>query len=199
MTEPGPLVVTAFGGAALSSPQRIRQAALRLATTHDAPASVVGVLSAMAGTTDDLLELAARVSPAPEPRELDMLVSTGERITCALCAMALLDLGKRAVSLTGSQAGIVTDGAHGAAAIVDVRPARIRAELAEGAIVLVAGFQGVSTGAEVTTLGGGTRATAVALARALGASRCELVDDPEGPGSALPLAKTDALPLERIS
>jgi aspartate kinase len=196
---PAPLVVLAFDGAALSSPDRIRRAARRLAAAQDGHAGVIGVLSAMGGTTDDLLDLAGSVSPHPQPRELDMLVSTGERITCALCAMALLDLGLRAVSLTGSQAGIVTDGAHGGAAIVDVRPDRVRAELDGGAVVLVAGFQGVSTGAEVTTLDGGTRATAIALARALHADRCELVTaDPDGPGEPLPLAKDEALQLERI-
>jgi aspartate kinase len=161
----------------------------------------VAVVSAMEGETDDLLDLARRVSPVPQPRELDMLVSTGERIACALCAMALLDLGKRAVSLTGSQAGIVTDTVHGAATIVDVRPGRILAELSAGAIVLVAGFQGVSTGSEVTTLGrGGARASAIALARALGAARCELVeDDPEGAATDLVRAGTPALPLEPIA
>jgi aspartate kinase len=178
-----PLVVMAFEGPALSTPDRIRAAAQRLAAAHDEPAAVVAVLSAMGGTTDDLLELAGLVSQAPDPRELDMLVSTGERISCALCAMALLDLGKSAVSLTGSQAGIVTNAVHGAATIVDVRPDRVQAELAAGAIVLVAGFQGVSGNSEVTTLGpGGTRASAIALAAALDATRCELVaGDPGGP------------------
>ncbi len=182
MTARLPVVVTAFEGAALSTPERIRSVARRLAAVHDEPAAVLAVLSAMGGTTDDLLELASLVAETPDLRELDMLVSTGERISCALCAMALLDLGKRAVSLTGSQAGIVTDDAHGAATIVDVRPDRVRSELAAGAIVLVAGFQGVSLGSEVTTLGaGGTRASAIALATALGAIRCELVaDDPDG-------------------
>jgi aspartate kinase len=181
VTRDLPVAVTAFDGGALGTPERVREAARRLALAHDEPVAVVGVLSAMGGTTDDLLRLAATVSPTPHPRELDMLVSTGERISCALCAMALLDLGKRAVSLTGSQAGIVTDATHGAATIVDVRPERIRSELAAGAIVLVAGFQGVSPGFEVTTLGpGGTRATAVALAAALGAGRCEVVTNADG-------------------
>jgi aspartate kinase len=177
-----PLFVMAFESPALSTPDRIRAAARRLAAAHDEPGAVVGVLSAMGGTTDDLLELAGMVSDTPDLRELDMLVSTGERISCALCAMALLDLGKRAVSLTGSQAGIVTDAVHGAATIVDVRPDRVRSELAAGVVVLVAGFQGVSVGSEVTTLGpGGTRVSAIALATALGALRCELVaDDPDG-------------------
>lgn len=194
-----PLIVTAFERAALSSPERIRAAARRLAAMHDEPAAVVGVLSAMGGTTDDLLALARRVSDDPDPRELDMLVTTGERIACALCAMALLDLGKHAVSLTGSQAGIVTDSTHGGgASIVDVRPDRVRAELATGAVVLVAGFQGVSTQAEVTTLDGGARASAIALARSLGADRCEVVtDDPEGPADLLRPARVAPLPLER--
>ena len=194
-----PVVVIAFDGAALSSPARVRAAARRLAATRDEPAAVVGVLSAMGDAGDDLLDLAHRVSPTPDPRELDLLVSTGERITSALCAMALLDLGRRAVSLTGSQAGIVTDGVHGAATIVDVRPDRIRSELGAGAIVLVAGFQGVSTRSEVTTIRGGAPASAVALARALGARRCELVaGDAEAPAQLLPLAEEHPLPLERI-
>ena len=190
-----PLVVKAFEGPALSTPERIRAAARLLAVAHDEPAAVVGVLSAMGGATDDLLELARLVSETPDPRELDMLVSTGERIACALCAMALLDLGKRAVSLTGSQAGIVTDAAHGGATIVDVRPGRIHSELNAGAIVLVAGFQGVSAGSEVTTLGpGGTRASAIALAQALGASRCELVaaDPAAHPATLLPAVNAAA-------
>jgi aspartate kinase len=193
------LVVIAFDAEALSSPESVRRAARRLAATHDEPAAVVAVLSAMGHTTGDLAALAASVSGRPHPRELDMLVSTGERITCALCAMGLLDVGKRAVSLSGSQAGIVTDGSHGAATIIEIRPDRIQAELAEGAIVLVAGVQGVSESAEVTVLDGGVTATAIALAHALGATRCELVShDPDE--AARPLGATGGapLPLERV-
>src|SRR5690606_38645935 len=138
-------------------------------------ANVVAVLSARGKTTDELVALAAEISDAPDPREMDMLLSTGERISCALCAMAINDLGHRAISLTGSQAGIVTDTSHTKAKIVDVRADRIRRALDEGMIVLVAGFQGVSTNHDVTTLGrGGSDTTAVALAAAIGADVCEI-------------------------
>ena len=136
---------------------------------HETGRRVVGVVSAMGKTTDQLVALAAEVSPRPHPREMDMLLSTGERISAALCAMAIEDLGHRAVSLTGSQAGIVTDTVHTKAKIVEIRPRRIDEALARGEIVLVAGFQGVSTAYDVTTLGrGGSDTTAVALAAALG-------------------------------
>ncbi len=154
---------------------------------RDAGHRVVGVLSAMGDSTDELLALAREISPDPQERELDMLVSVGERISCALAAMALIDLGYDAVSLTGSQAGIVTDTRHGRAKIVEVRARRIHEALDRGAIVLVAGFQGVSTDAEVTTLGrGGSDTTAVALAAALGAEVCEILTDVEGVFSADP-------------
>src|ERR687884_557442 len=138
-----------------------------------AVARVVAVLSAMGSTTDELLDLAHQISETPDPRELDMLVSVGERISCALCAMAIHDLGHEAISLTGSQAGIVTDTSHGKAKIVDVRARRIHEALDRGEIVLVAGFQGVSTDYDITTLGrGGSDTTAVALAAAPRAESC---------------------------
>jgi aspartate kinase len=141
----------------------------------------------MGSTTSELLELARDVSPRPHERELDMLVSVGERASCALTAMAIVDLGHDAVSLTGSQEGIVTDAAHGQARIVEVRPRRVQEALERGAIVLVAAFQGVSTDSEVTTLGrGGRDATAVALAAALDADACELLEDVDGIRSAPP-------------
>jgi len=174
-----------FGEQAVADVDGIRAVARRLVDVREAGHGVVGVLAAMGSTTSELLELARQVSPRPHERELDMLVSVGERAACALTAMAVVDLGHDAVSLTGSQAGIVTDSAHGGARIVEVRPQRVQQALERGAIVLVAGFQGVSTGSEVTTLGpGGRDATAVALAAALGADACELLDDVDGVRSA---------------
>ena len=148
---------------------------------------MVGVLSAMGDTTDELVELAHRMSGDPKPRAVDMLISVGERISCALAEMAIEDLGHQPISLTGSQAGIVTDTVHGKAKIVDVRAWRIQEALDEGRIVLVAGFQGVSTDHEVTTLGrGGSDMTAVALAAALGAESCEICTDVDGVYTADP-------------
>ena len=143
------LVVMKFGGTSVGTPERLRAVAARLAAAREKGRRVVAVLSAMGHTTDELLDLAHAVSPRPHPRELDMLVSVGERVSCALAAMALIDLGHDAVSLTGSQAGIVTDTVHGKAKIVEVRAKRIHEMLDRGRIVLVAGFQGVST--ETTT------------------------------------------------
>ncbi len=194
------VVVMKFGGSSVADPEKLKSVAGRLAREHSSGHRVVGVLSAMGKTTDDLLALAAEVSPAPHPRELDMLVSTGERISCALAAMALHDLGHEAISLTGSQAGIVTDTVHGKAKIVEVRARRIHEALDEGKIVLVAGFQGVSTAFEVTTLGrGGTDTTAVALAAALGADRCEIYTDVRGVFSADPRLVPAAKQLRRVS
>src|SRR5207253_10005078 len=154
--------------------------------------------SAMGHTTDELLDLARQISDTPDPRELDMLVSVGERISCALCAMAIHDLGHEAISLTGSQAGIVTDTVHGKAKIVEVRARRQHDELEADRIVLVAGFQGVSTELEVTTLGrGGSDATAVALASALGGA-CEIFTDVEGVFTADPRIVPGALKLPKI-
>src|SRR4051812_49582241 len=160
-------VVMKFGGTSVAGPERLRNVARRLVAAREAGHRVVGVLSAMGDTTDDLIALAHQISAHPHPREYDMLVSVGERISNALCAMAIRDLGHEAVSLTGSQAGIVTDTSHGKAKIVEVRARRLHEELDKDRIVLVAGFQGVSTELEVTTLGrGGSDATAVALAAA---------------------------------
>src|SRR4051795_11811853 len=165
------LVVMKFGGTSVGDTQKIKDVARRLAAARESGYRVVGVLSAMGHQTDELIRLAEEISARPNAREYDMLVSTGERISNALCAMAIHDLGHEAVSLTGSQAGIVTDTVHGKAKIVEVRAQRIHDALEQDKIVLVAGFQGVSTGTnEVTTLGrGGSDTTAVALAAALGA------------------------------
>jgi aspartate kinase len=193
------LVVMKFGGTSVGDTQKIKSVAARLVAAREAGHRVVGVLSAMGDTTDELIRLAHEVSPHPHPREYDMLVSVGERISNALCAMAIRDLGHEAVSLTGSQAGIVTDTSHGKAKIVEVRARRLHAELDSDRIVLVAGFQGVSTELEVTTLGrGGSDATAVALASALGGA-CEIFTDVEGVFTADPRVVRDALKLPRIS
>ncbi len=180
-------VVMKFGGTSVADPEKIRRVAERMVAAKVAGARVVGVCSAMGLHTDELLALAYEVSPRPNPRELDMLVSVGERITGALAAMAISDLGHDAISLTGSQAGIVTDTVHGKAKIVDIRGRRIHEALDAGKVVLVAGFQGVSTDYDVTTLGrGGSDMTAVALAAAVGADACEIYTDVDGVFTADP-------------
>ncbi len=194
------LVVMKFGGSSVADTAKIKEVARRLARAREEGQRVVGVLSAMGDTTDELIRLAHEVSPRPQPREYDMLISVGERISNALCAMALHDLGHEAISLTGSQAGIVTDTAHGKAKIAEIRAARINDALDAGKVVLVAGFQGVSADShDVTTLGrGGSDATAVALAAALGGA-CEIFTDVEGVFTADPRIVPDALKLRTIS
>jgi aspartate kinase len=193
-------VVMKFGGTSVGDPERLAAVARRLVAAREAGHRVVGVLSAMGHTTDELVALAHRISPAPKPRALDMLVSVGERITCALAEMAIEDLGRDAISLTGSQAGIVTDTVHGKAKIVEIRARRIHEALDDDRIVLVAGFQGVSTDLEVTTLGrGGSDATAVALAAALGADTCEIYTDVEGVFTADPRLVPGARKLHAVS
>jgi aspartate kinase len=193
-------VVMKFGGTSVAGAERLKKVAQRLVGARDEGNRVVGVLSAMGDTTDDLISLAHEVSAAPRPRELDMLISVGERISCALAAMAIHDLGHEAISLTGSQAGIVTDTTHTKAKIVDVRARRIHEALDEGKIVLVAGFQGVSTAFEVTTLGrGGSDTTAVALAAALGAENCEIYTDVDGVFTADPRVVPRARKLHAVS
>jgi aspartate kinase len=193
-------VVMKFGGTSVADAERLKRAAGRIVRAKEAGYDVVAVLSARGKTTDELVASAEEVSTTPDPREMDMLLSTGERISCALCAMAINDLGHRAISLTGSQAGIVTDTVHTKARILDVRADRIRAALAEGSIVLVAGFQGVSTSYDVTTLGrGGSDTTAVALAAALDAEVCEIYTDVAGVYSADPRVVPDARKLPVVS
>src|SRR6185437_11636110 len=174
-------VVMKFGGSSVADAEKVKRVARRLVDAKERGLRVVGTVSAMGKTTDGLISLAYEVSPDPEPREMDMLLSTGERISCALVAMAINDLGHEAVSFTGSQAGIETDAAHTKAKITAIRAHRVEAALDEGQIVLVAGFQGVSPQTkDVTTLGrGGSDATAVALAAALGAA-CEIYSDVPG-------------------
>jgi aspartate kinase len=194
------IVVMKFGGTSVADPEKIRRVAARLVATKRAGARVVAVVSAMGYHTDELVDLARQVSPAPKPRELDMLISVGERISCALVAMAISDLGTDAVSLTGSQAGIVTDTRHGKAKIVEVKAHRIHAALDDDRIVLVAGFQGVSTDYDVTTLGrGGSDTTAVALAAALGADACEIYTDVDGVFTADPRVVGEAQKLHAVS
>jgi len=200
LRTPG-LVVMKFGGTSVGDTDKLKAVARRLVAAHEQGAKVVAVLSAMGSTTDELIRLAHEVSPQPHPREYDMLVSTGERISNALCAMAIHDLGHEAVSFTGSQAGIVTDGSHTKAKIVEVRGQRIHEALEEDRIVLVAGFQGVSTSThDVTTLGrGGSDTTAVALAAALGADACEIFTDVPGIFTADPRIVPNALKLDAIT
>ena len=194
------LVVQKFGGTSVAGPERLKAVAQRLVAAHEQGHDVVGVLSAMGQATDDLIELAHQVSAAPHPRELDMLLSVGERISCALAAMAIHDLGHTAISLTGSQAGVVTDTEHTRAKVLEIRPRRIHDALAQGAIVLVAGFQGVSTANEVTTLGrGGSDATAVALAAVLEADVCEIYTDVDGIYTADPRIVPSARKLAALS
>src|SRR5947208_4185098 len=182
-----------FGGTSVADPAKIKDVARRLVDARAAGIRVVAVLSAMGHTTDELVDLAHEVSRRPKPRELDMLISVGERISCALAAMAIHDLGAEAISLTGSQAGIVTDTMHGRAKIVDVRARRIHEALDQDRIVLVAGFQGVSTDFDITTLGrGGSDTTALALAAALGAGVWQTYTDAEGGVTAGPRLAPEA-------
>jgi aspartate kinase len=201
MPDQSDIVVMKFGGTSVAGPDQIKRAAARIVAAREAGSRVIAVLSARGSTTDELTAQAFEISPRPQPRELDMLLSTGERQSCALCAMAIHDLGHQAISLTGSQAGIVTDSSHTKARILDVRADRIREALDEDRIVLVAGFQGVSTDSrDVTTLGrGGSDTTAVALAAALEAGMCEIYTDVSGVFSADPRIVADARKLPQVS
>jgi aspartate kinase len=194
------LVVQKFGGTSVASADRIRSVAQRIVDTYNAGSGVIAVVSAMGSTTDELVDLAQQVSPKPHPRELDMLLTAGERVTMALVAMAIQDLGVAATSLTGSQAGILTTGKHGQAEIVEIRADRVRTALEESKVVIIAGFQGVDPDSkDVTTLGrGGSDATAVALAAALSADRCEIYTDVDGVYTADPRVVSDAKKLDEL-
>ena len=196
-----PIVVQKYGGSSLADAEGIKRVARRITETRRGGNDVCVVVSAMGDTTDELMDLAQEVSPLPPPRELDMRVTAGERISMALVAMAIHDLGFTARSFTGSQAGVITDEEHGKAKIIDVTPGRITSALADGHIVIVAGFQGVSqTTKEITTLGrGGSDTTAVALAAALGADVCEIYSDVDGVFTADPRIAPKASKLDRIS
>src|SRR3954469_17087543 len=195
------LVVQKYGGSSVSDAERIKRVAERIVETKKAGHDVCVVVSAMGDTTDELLELAQQVSPLPPGRELDMLLTAGERISMALLAMAIQSLGLSARSFTGSQAGVITDSSHGRARIIDVTPGRITEAIAKGHIAIVAGFQGVSQDTkDITTLGrGGSDTTAVALAAALGAEVCEIYSDVDGVYSADPRIVPNARKLSRIS
>jgi len=195
------LVVQKYGGSSVGDAERIKHVAKRIVARRRAGDDVVVVVSAMGDTTDELIDLAEQVTPLPHPRELDMLLTAGERISMALLAMAIANLGHEARSYTGSQAGVITDSAHGKARIIDVTPGRIRTALDDGAVVIVAGFQGVSQDTkEITTLGrGGSDTTAVALAAALGADVCEIYTDVDGVFSADPRIVPSARRLPSIT
>jgi aspartate kinase len=188
-----PTVVQKYGGSSVADVTRIRKVAERIMQTKAAGYDVAVVVSAMGDTTDELLALARKVSPNPDRRELDMLLSAGERISMALLSMAIRELGGDAISFTGSQSGIITNDRHVDARIVEVRPFRVQDELARGRIVVIAGYQGVSYRREVTTLGrGGSDTTAVAMAAALGAEWCEICSDVDGVYTADPRVVGDA-------
>lgn len=195
-----PVIVQKYGGACLETPARIRAVASSLADLRRRGYRVVAIVSAMGRTTDELLRMAYQVSPHPNRRELDMLLTTGERISMSLMSMALSDLGLPAISFTGSQAGVMTDDSHSSARILDVRPVRVREELDRGRIVVLAGFQGVNpVTKEITTLGrGGSDTTAVAMAAALEAERCEIIKEVDGVCSADPRIVANATPLRRL-
>jgi aspartate kinase len=195
------LIVQKFGGSSVADAESIKRVAKRIVETRKAGNEVVVVVSAMGDTTDELLDLAEQVVPLPSGRELDMLLTAGERISMALLAMAIRSLGIEARSYTGSQAGMVTDAQHGSARIVEVSPKRVREALDDGAVAIVAGFQGFNRGTgDITTLGrGGSDTTAVALAAALGADVCEIYTDVDGVFTADPRVVPTARKLDRIT
>jgi aspartate kinase len=194
------LIVQKYGGTSVAGPEEIKRVARRVVETAEHGNRVCVVVSAMGDTTDRLIDLAREVSHDPHPREQDMLLTAGERISMALVSMAINDLGRDAASFTGSQAGIVTDTSHGKARIVEMRRGRVHQALDEGKIAIVAGFQGVSTDLDVTTLGrGGSDTTAVALAAALGADVCEIYTDVDGVYTADPRIVPNARKLHQIS
>jgi len=195
------IVVQKYGGSSVADAAGIKRVAQRIVNTRKAGHDVVVVVSAMGDTTDELRDLAEQVTPLPPPRELDMLLTAGERISMALVAMAIAQLGHKAQSFTGSQAGVITDSSHGKAKIIDITPGRIENAIRDGAIAIVAGFQGVSQDTkDVTTLGrGASDTTAVALAAALGAEVCEIYSDVDGVFTADPRIVPTARKLDRVS
>ncbi len=195
-----PIVVQKYGGTSVGDTDRIRGVADRIVRAREQGQDVVVVVSAMGETTDDLLDKASDITPVPEPRELDMLLTAGERIAMSLLAIAVNARGCRAASYTGSQAGIITDTQHGKARIVEIRPTRIKESLDAGNVVILAGFQGLSTEYDITTLGrGGSDTTAVAMAAALGADVCEIYTDVDGVFTADPRTHPEARRIDRIS
>ncbi len=195
-----PIVVQKYGGTSVGDTDRIRGVADRIVRARERGQDVVVVVSAMGETTDDLLDKASDITPVPEPRELDMLLTAGERIAMSLLAIAVNARGCRAASYTGSQAGIITDTQHGKARIVEIRPTRIKESLDAGNVVILAGFQGLSTEYDITTLGrGGSDTTAVAMAAALGADVCEIYTDVDGVFTADPRTHPGARRIDHIS
>ncbi len=197
--NPG-IIVQKYGGSSVANVEMLKRVAKKIVETSEKGFGVVVVISAMGNQTDELLALAKKVSHQPSSRELDMLLSVGERIAMAILSMAINDLGRQAISFTGSQSGIITDSSHTRARIVEVRAQRIRDELDRGKIVIVAGYQGVSREKEITTLGrGGSDTTAIALAAALSAERCEIYSDVDGVYTADPRVVDDAVRLDSLS
>ena len=196
----GTLIVQKYGGSSVANPERIKNVAKRVVSYKKRGHNVVVVVSALGDTTDELIELASKITDDPSEREMDMLISTGEQISCALLAMAIQELRIPAISFTGPQVGIITDNSHTKAKILNISAERIKEELKNGKVVVVAGFQGVSINKEITTLGrGGSDLTAVALAKALGAKICEIYTDVDGVYTADPRIVKDARKLSRIS
>ena len=194
-----PVIIQKYGGSSLATPDLIKSVAAKICATHDSGNSVVATVSAMGDSTDNLLSIASQVSVMPDLRELDVLLSTGELQSCALLTMALKDMGKKAVSLSGAQAGIRTDSSHGKAKIADIDTSRILLELEAQNIVIVAGFQGVTSDSDITTLGrGASDLTAVALAAGLNADRCEIYTDVEGIFTADPRLVSEAQKMTQI-
>ncbi len=194
------LLVQKYGGTSVGNPERIRNVARRVIETQRAGHGVVTVVSAMSGVTDGLIQLAHEVSPSPSEREMDVLLATGEQTTIALLAMAIDALGARAVSLTGAQAGIVTDGVHTRAKIANITPKQILHHLDDGAVVIVAGFQGQTMAGQVTTLGrGGSDLTAIAIAAAIGADLCQIFTDVDGVYTCDPRLVPNARRLDELS
>jgi aspartate kinase len=194
------LIVQKYGGSSVANPERLTRVAQQVVNTRRQGADVVVVVSALGDTTDELLQLASQISRQPAERELDMLMATGEQVSVALLAMAIQELGEDAVSFTGAQVGILTDGAHTKATLVDINTQRISLELSRGRIVIVAGFQGINLNQDITTLGrGGSDLTAVALAKVLAADGCEIYTDVEGVYTADPRIVPTARKLSAIS
>src|ERR687898_1039649 len=196
---PMPIVVQKYGGTSVDGVERLRVVADRVVRARDAGNDVIVVVSAMGQTTDDLARMAKDIAPEPDRREMDMLLTAGERIAMALLGIAINERGCRAASYTGSQAGIITDTAHGQARIIEIRPKRILEALEAGNVVIIAGFQGLSSAYEITTLGrGGSDLTAVAMAGAVGAEICEIYTDVGGVMTADPRVVPEARLIERI-
>jgi aspartate kinase len=193
-------IIQKYGGSSVADMDKLRKIARLIADIKDQNVDIAVVVSAMGKTTDELTAMAREISPKPPRREMDMLLSTGERITMSLLCMALHELGHDAVSLTGSQAGIITNDRHNDAQVIEVRPFRVQDEMAEGKVVIIGGFQGVSYKRDITTLGrGGSDTTAVALAAALNAERCEIYSDVDGVYSADPAMVAEARHLPEVS